>query len=70
MTVGFGFPNALQLSENDSPERTSTKEGGIFLNTGGATVGSKQKKKISHVVKHTCNKHLFFLSLVQLHIIK
>lgn len=41
-TVGRGLPWAPQLRVSESPSRTSTKVGGVFINTGGARTKGAQ----------------------------
>lgn len=43
-TVGRGLPWAPQLRVSESPSRTSTKVGGVFMNMGGA----KSKESTQH----------------------
>lgn len=46
-TVGRGLPWAPQLRVSESPSRTSTKVGGVFINTGGARTKTAQIKYLS-----------------------
>lgn len=43
-TVGRGLPWAPQLRVSESPSRTSTKVGGVLMNTGGARTKTAQIK--------------------------
>lgn len=52
-TVGRGLPWAPQLRVSESPSRTSTKVGGVFMNTGGAK--SKRARNIDSL-PFTCHR--------------